>query len=318
MNIIILGAGGIGSYFGARLIESGHKVTFVARGKQLEALQQKQLKLQHPEFCFLKKVICISLEQLKDIDANKIDAVLVATKSTSTKNLASHLQKWLAKYQVSPYIVSLQNGVDNEEILSTYLNTKYIIAGLTRKIGAHIVSPAVIQATGNAETILGPIFKTKDNEDFLEELKNVFNNAQIPTQISQNINLELWKKLIINNGVNAICALLKQKTGVVMQNEKLSKIVYGLMVETSIAAQNKGVLISKEDVEEMFELITKFDSIKPSMLVDVENKRQLELEEICGVVIKNLEEQNLDAPYTRTISTILEYTHNKELKNDKC
>jgi 2-dehydropantoate 2-reductase len=317
MNFIILGAGGIGSYFGARLIESGHEVTFVARGKQLEALQQKQLKLQHPKFDFLDKISCICIEQLKKTDPIHIDAVLITTKSTSTKDLASHLQQWLGNKQFSPYIVSLQNGVDNEEIFSTYLNKKNIIAGLTRKIGAHIVSPAVIEATGNAETILGPIFKTKENEVFLEKLKDVFNDAQIPTQISSNINLELWKKLIINNGVNAICALLKQKTGVVMQNEKLSKIVYGLMVETSIAAQNKGVLISKNDVEEMFELITKFDSIKPSMLVDVENKRELELEEICGVVIKNLEEQNLDAPYTRTISTLLEYTYNKELQNVK-
>lgn len=312
MKFLILGAGGIGSYFGARLLNAGHDVIFVARGKQLEALQQNELKLQHPEFSFSNKVISYSIDEINKLNAHYFHAVLLTTKSTSTKTLSKHLQMWLDNEKKLPYIISLQNGVENEEILSFDLNKKYIIAGLTRKVGAHIVSPAVINATGTAETILGAIEATNENSSFLEEIKKVFIDAKIPTQISENINLELWKKLIINNGVNAICALLKKETGVIMHHEKLSKIVYGLMNETAIAALNKGIKISKEDVNEMFELITKFDSIKPSMLVDVENNREIELDEICNVVIKNCEAQGLDAPYTRTISTLLEYTYNKK------
>ena len=311
MKFLILGAGGIGSYFGARLIKSGHEVSFVARGKHLEALQQNKLKLQHPKFSFDEKVLSYSIEEIKKFDAHYFDAVLLTTKSTSTLSLAKHLQIWFANETKFPYIISLQNGVENEEILSLDLNKKYIIAGLTRKIGAHIVSPAVISATGTAETILGSLEETNENQVFLKKLEEILNEAEIPTFISSNIKLELWKKLIINNGVNAICALLREKTGVIMHHEKLSIIVYGLMNETAIAALNKGIKISKKEVNEMFELITKFDSIKPSMLVDVENNREIELEEICNVVIRNCEAQNLDAPYTRTISTLLEYIYLK-------
>lgn len=312
MRFLILGAGGIGSYFGARLINAGHDVIFVARGKHLEALQQNQLKLQHPEFCFSKKVISFSIDEIKKLEAHSFDAVLLTTKSTSTETLSKHLQRWFGDEKKIPYIISLQNGVDNEEILSLVLNKKQIIAGLTRKIGAHIVSPAVINATGSAETILGSLEKTVENTSFLENIKKVFIDAKIPTQISENINLELWKKLIINNGVNAICALLKKETGVIMHHEKLAKIVYGLMEETARAALNKGIKISKKEIDEMYELITKFDSIKPSMLVDVENNREIELDEICNVVIKNCESLGFDAPYTRTISTLLEYTYYKK------
>ena len=312
MKFLILGAGGIGSYFGARLINSGHEVIFVARAKQLEALQQKELKLQHPEFCFSKKVTAYTIDKIKSFDAHYFDAVLLTTKSTSTLTLAKHLQMWFANEKKIPYIISLQNGVENEEILSESLNKKYIIAGLTRKIGAHIVSPAVISATGTAETILGSLEETKENQIFLKNIEQVFNEAKIPTQISENIKLELWKKLIINNGVNAICALLKKETGVIMHHEKLSKIVYGLMNETASAALNIGIRISKKEIDDMFDLITNFDSIKPSMLVDVENNREIELDEICNVVIKNCEALGLDAPYTRTISTLLEYTYYKK------
>jgi 2-dehydropantoate 2-reductase len=312
MKFLILGAGGIGSYFGARLINAGHEVIFVARAKQLEALQQNELKLQHPEFCFSKKVMAYTIDEIKSFDAHYFDAVLLTTKSTSTLTLAKHLQMWFANEKNIPYIISLQNGVENEEILSESLNKQYIIAGLTRKIGAHIVSPAVISATGTAETILGSLEETKENQTFLKNIEQVFNEAKIPTQISLNIKLELWKKLIINNGVNAICALLKKETGVIMHHEKLSKIVYGLMNETARAALNIGIKISKKEIDDMFNLITNFDSIKPSMLVDVENNREIELDEICNVVIKNCEAQGLDAPYTRTISTLLEYTYYKK------
>lgn len=312
MKFLILGAGGIGSYFGARLINAGHEVIFVARAKQLEALQQNELKLQHPEFCFSKKVIAYTIDEIKSFDAYYFDAVLLTTKSISTKALSKHLQMWFANEKNIPYIISLQNGVENEEILSESLNKQYIIAGLTRKIGAHIVSPAVISATGSAETILGSLEETKENQTFLKNIEQVFNEAKIPTQISLHIKLELWKKLIINNGVNAICALLKKETGVIMHHEKLSKIVYGLMNETARAALNIGIKISKKEIDDMFNLITNFDSIKPSMLVDVENNREIELDEICNVVIKNCEAQGLDAPYTRTISTLLEYTYYKK------
>lgn len=311
MKFLIIGAGGIGAYFGARLIKSGHDVSFAARGEQLLALQKNKLKLKHPEFNFHEKVKAFSIEEIKKFDTTYFDAILLSTKSTSTLFISKDLQNWFGNKKKIPYIISLQNGVENEEILALSLNKKYIVAGLTRKIGAHIVKPGLISSTGSAETILGSLEETSENEIFLNNLSQVFNEAKIPTFISSNIQMELWKKLIINNGVNGICALLREETGVIMHNNKLSKIVYGLMRETAQAALNKAIIITKEEVDAMFELITNFDSIKPSMLIDVENNKDIELEEICNVVIRNCEAQNLDAPYTRTISTLLEYNYSK-------
>lgn len=312
MKFLILGAGGIGSYFGARLIDSGHQVVFITRGKHFEALQHKPLKLQHPKFYFERKIdVLPNFDKIK-FDKDFYDVVLLATKSTSTKELSIQLKNCFNNSKIHfPYIISLQNGVENEEFLSTYLNKRYIIGGLTRKIGAHIVSPSIVKATGNAETILGAISKDENNQEFLKHISKVFNDAKIPTTTSDNIKLELWKKLVINNGVNALCALVRKETGIIMHNKKLAKLVYGLMNETAIAAKNKSVFLTKDDVDEMYELITKFDSIKPSMLVDLENNRPLEIDEICSVVVRNCEALGVDAPYTRSISTLLEFTYNK-------
>lgn len=310
MHIAIVGAGGVGAYYGTRLQKSGARVTFVARGEHLFAMQKQGLHVTHPEFEFCENVQAIDFETLLQRDPQDFDALVLLTKATVTKEIAQKLSLWCQKQ--TPFIISLQNGVENEEILSLHVNKKCIIAGLSVKIGAHIIAPGVVQAVGMSQTIMGVWEENEDAKLFLEQFAKALLTSGIPATISQNIRLELWKKLVINNGVNALCALLEKKTGEVVHDVKLSKLVLGLMRESAIAAKAVGVHVSEKDVVQMFELIQGFDSIKPSMLVDRENKRALELEEICGVVIRNCELQNLDAPYTRSVATLLEYTYNFE------
>ncbi|WP_072682112.1 ketopantoate reductase family protein [Arcobacter sp. LA11] len=310
MNYIILGAGGIGSYYGAKLLETGHNVIFIARGKHLKALKENGLNLSHPTFKFNKKVLAFSLDEIKLNNLPQIDAIILTTKSTTTNNVAKDLSKIFNDNQKCPFIVSLQNGVENEDILCNYFPKDKIIGALSRKIGAHIVKPGYIEATGIVETIIGTLEKTSSNKIFLQNFSSEIKKSGILCEVTDNIKLELWKKLIINNGVNAICALLEIKTGVLMHNKKLSQIVYGLMEETASAAKAVNIVIEKEDINLMFELIRNFDSIKPSMLIDKEFKRPLEIDEICGVVIKYNEMQGFDSPYTRTVASILEFTYN--------
>lgn len=310
MKFLIFGAGGIGSYYGAKLLDSGNEVTFIARGKHLEAIKQNGLKLQHPKFNFFNHINIMDIyEYKKDVTPKLIDAILVTTKSTSTKQIAKELSEIFNDPKDIPYIISLQNGVENEDILSNYFPKLKIIGALTRKIGAHIIEAGVIEATGNVETIIGSLVYSEINSSFLKNLCKTIEDSGIACEITTDIKLELWKKLIINNGVNAICALLEIKTGPLMQNEKLSKIVYGMMLETAVAAKEVDVNILKTDVDDMFDLITNFDSIKPSMLVDREFKRVLEIDEICGVVIKNCKKQDIQAPFTQTISSLLEFVY---------
>ncbi|MDD2383779.1 MAG: 2-dehydropantoate 2-reductase [Sulfurospirillaceae bacterium] len=307
MKCIILGAGGVGCYYGVRLIRAGHEVIFVARGEHLENLNKNGLTLTHPEINFCEAVKAISIEQMKALDMSSIDLVIIATKSTATHEIGKVIQECFQDLTRIPYCLSLQNGVENEDILCNYIDSNYIIGGLTRKIGAHIMRPGIVNAVGESETIVGLIHPNSQAEDFLKQLSLIFNEAFIPTEIVPDIRKELWKKLIINNGVNALCALLEVKTGIVMHHSQLNLIVLGLMKETALAAQALHVKVTEEEVKAMFDLILGFDSIKPSMLVDVEHRRPLEIEEICGVVIRYCKLHGFDAPVTQTIYALLNY-----------
>lgn len=315
MNFLIIGTGGIGSYYGARLLNAGNEVTFIARGEHYNAIREKGLKVISCDLDFDKKVNIYTLQSFNINTLENIDAIIITTKATVTTYIALTLEKWFEKIDKKPYVISLQNGVDNEDILSKYISKDKIFGAITRKIGAHIIEYGIIQSTGCAQTLIGSIFHSEDNKIFLEKLRKCFEDSLIPTSISHEIKKELWCKLIINNGVNAICALLGEKTGVVLANEKLSQIVYGLMKETVIAAKNKEVRITQKELDDMFELINKFDSIKPSMLVDFEFNRPLELKEICDVVIQNCEARGVDAPYTKSIAYTLEFIYDKKLSN---
>ncbi|WP_321311599.1 2-dehydropantoate 2-reductase [Halarcobacter sp.] len=309
MKIIILGTGGIGAFYGAKLILSGNSVKFIARGEHLKVLKERGLNLTHSTFAFNEKIDVYSLDEIDSKIIQESDAIIFSTKSTSTKELAKKLSNIIDKNISYPYLISLQNGVENEDILCEYFQKEKVIGGISRKIGAHIIEPGVIESTGDVETIIGAIKENDLNRTFMESFKNSLVNADTKCEIVSDIKVELWKKLIINNGVNAICALLRVKTGIVMTNEKLSQIVYGLMKETAIAAKIDNVEISEKDVEQMFELIKHFDSIKPSMLVDVENGRTIEIDEICNVVIKKCEQLDYDASYTKTISYLLDFIY---------
>ena len=314
MNIVIVGAGGIGAYYGMILHEVGCNITFVARGKNLEYLKNNTMKMTHPNYTIEDKINTISLEELITSDAENYDAIIIATKAMSTEFISKSLSLWTKNCKKIPYYISLQNGVENEDIMLEHYSKDYVIGGLTRLIVSHTISLGHVHCSGEVQTLIGALTHTKENSKFLNKFKNILDKTQTSTFICEDIKLELWNKLIINNGVNAICALMQEESGPLLKNEKTSKLIYGLMSEAALASNAVGVNLTQNDADKMYELMKTFQSVKPSMWVDTQNNRDLELEEICGVVIKNCEKLGDDAPYTRTISTVLEFLYERKRK----
>lgn len=316
MNIVVIGAGGIGAFYGMILHNVGCNVKFVARGENLEYLKNNSMKMTHPNYIIEDKIDTLSIEELLKLNPEDFDAIIIATKAMSTQSISKSLALWTKDAKKIPYYISLQNGVQNEDVMLKYYNNDYVIGGLTRLIVSHTVSLGHVHCEGEVQTLIGALNHTKENSEFLNRLKDVLDKTHTTTILCENIKLELWNKLIINNGVNAICALLQEESGPLIRDEKTSKLVYGLMSEAAYASNAVGINLSQEDANKMFELMTTFQSVKPSMWVDTENNRDLELDDICGVVIKNCEKLGVDAPYTRAISTILEFSYNKK-RNSK-
>ena len=308
MRFLIVGAGGIGAYYGARLLAAGHKVLFLARGEHLEAMRARGLRVTHPDFSFARPVDAIDQASLIDARAaDDFDLIVLTIKAGSTASLMASLQPWLS--DGSTPLLSLQNGVDNESVIAACIGTGRTVGGLAVRIGGHIVAPGVVEATGVAQVVMGAWKHASDNpplQNLLQGVADAYNQAAIPTTLSDDIQQALWRKLLINNGVNPLSALTRLDTRSLTAHPVLTRTVYQLMEEAALAASADGVTMTRDDIEEMYRLICQFDAIKTSMLVDREKGRPLELEAISGAVVERCKRLGREAPVSALIQALLE------------
>lgn len=298
MKVLILGCGAIGSYYGERLAKAGARVTVTARGKHLEALQ-RSLMVIHDGDCREQHVTAVSHTQLlENTPPETFDVIIITLKSTQTKTVVDELGNWLARSGAP--ILSLQNGVDNEPYLARHIPQATLWGGLAVKIGGGITAPGVATTTGIAQVIMGPWPGSGAIGQVMLQLQSLWESQGVPVDCSTDIRRELWKKLIINNGVNPLSAIMRLDTYALTHDPELASIVFNAMCETSRAASYDGIDISQQEVQNMFELIKGFNAIRTSMLIDVEQGREPELDAIMKSVIVRCE--RLGQPAATNIS----------------
>ena len=307
LKILMIGAGGIGGYYAARLAEAGHQVVLTARGDHLEALKANGLAVDYEGRVLQHRLpACDHQALIQDYHPDDFDLVAIALKSTATGAVMAELSDWLCAGSVP--VLSLQNGIDNEPLIAEVVGEERVLGGLAVRIGGHITEPGKVFAEGAAQIVMGawPIQQTDDpRAELLKTLVMAFNEAGIPTTVSENIRYELWRKLVINNGVNPLSALTHLDTRSLTHHPEFGKVVYGMMAETVKASEADGVNLTRQDLDDMFELISNFNAIKTSMLVDKEKGRPLELDSIAGAVLRRCEQLGVDAPYTFTVNALL-------------
>lgn len=307
LRILMLGAGGIGGYYAARLARAGHQVVLTARGEHLSALQADGLFVDYEGdvfHCLLPA--CDHTELIRQYAPGDFDLIVVALKSTATEAVMAELSDWL-KRGTAP-VLSLQNGVDNEPLIASTVGEHRVLGGLAVRIGGHITSPGRVSVEGEAQVVMGtwPEQPTDDpRAEGVHRLAAAFTQAGIPTRVSDRIRQELWRKLVINNGVNPLSALTGMDTRALTHHPQLQLLVKAMMSETIEAAIIDGIPLTEEDRDEMFGLISGFNAIKTSMLVDREKGRPLELDSISGAVLRRFERAGRTAPYTLTVHTLL-------------
>src|SRR5699024_1989717 len=128
----------------------------------------------------------------------------------------------------------------------------------------------------------------------------------VPAEESADIRRELWRKLVLNNGVNPLSAVTGWDSHRLTHDTGMAPQVKRLMREAAAAARADGVILDDDDVMAMFTVIHDLDAIKTSMLVDREHGRPLELDAICGAVLARSRQLGLDAPGTELVMALLE------------
>jgi len=308
MNIAVIGVGGIGAWYVARLAEAGAGVTAVARGEHLAGLREHGLRLDHDEQPFCDRVDACDIAALVSRDARDFDLLVLLTKATATADIAAALAGWGG--EAGPPVLSLQNGVDNETALVERLGEARVIGGYSVLLSGHVEAPGRVRCVGRGQTWLGvwpdlasgpPAMPAR-----VAEVAEVLERAGLLPKVSVDIRRDMWRKLLLNTGVNPLSALLGWDTRRLIEDAQVAVLVRALMDETVAAGRADGVALQESDVVDMFDLIAGFPPVKTSMLVDLERGRPLELDAIAGAVIRRAERYGIAVPHTRTVATLLE------------
>ncbi|MBI3583905.1 MAG: 2-dehydropantoate 2-reductase [Nitrospinae bacterium] len=291
MKILIVGAGAVGGYFGGMLAKAGEDVTFLARGEHLKAIQEKGLYIKSINGDFNIKIKAVE----RPDDNEKYDLIIIAVKSYDLSNACNNIKGTVKNDTV---LMSLLNGVDSEEIIGGIFGADKVI-GSVAFIGSQILEAGVISHTASGMITIGELNGSRSKR--CEEILNTFERAKIPIKISENIQKDIWAKMVWNAGFNAITALTGSLASDVLSIPESRKIVEMAMKETVEVANKKGIRLSDDLAEKTISKTLKTGEIKTSMLQDRENGKAMEIDSINGAIVRLGHEMNIPVPVNETL-----------------
>ncbi len=302
MRIVVMGAGAVGGYFGAKLAGAGHDVVFVARGKHLEALRRDGLRVRSSGGELRVEDALFTADAAQAVRA---DLILLCVKSYDTEGAAELLRPIVA---ASTTILSLQNGVDNSDKIARRFGESRTLAGVVY-VGAQVVAPGVIEHSSGGRIIFGP--RTGGDRKAAKVIAEALAGAAVDCQTSADIQTVLWRKLLWNAPFCAISSLTHATVKDIIESESLSELAADCMEDVRQAARTCDVDLPSQGFREVFDFSKTLGAFKPSMLQDLEARKPLEYEAFNGIVVKLLEKTGKGAPVNRAFYATLKYLDQK-------
>jgi 2-dehydropantoate 2-reductase len=298
MRILVHGAGAVGGYFGALLARGGHEVWFVARGENLSTLRERGLVVElGSETLRLPAVHVVSEPR----EAPRPELVLVCVKSYDTPAAAAALRPLVGPDTI---VLSLQNGVENEDILARGLGIGPPMVALTR-IGVERVAPGRIVYSGRGTIVYGEPGGSESAR--ARRAGEAFAAAGVPYQLRTDILVAAWEKLSWNAGFNAVTALTRSTVAEVMSMAATRELIVSAMEEVDATAIAGGIPVRRTRTQAVLDdSVNGLPDFQTSMLQDVLRGRRLEHDAINGAVVRAASRLGVPVPVNRTLLALLE------------
>ena len=301
MKFAVIGAGGVGGYFGARLVASGEDVMFLARGAHREAMRTQGLRVVSTEGTV---TVPPSRCAGTPADIGPVDVVLFCVKSYDTESTAAQLGPLLHPGTV---IISLQNGVDNEAQILARIPAGAVFGGVAY-IYATITRPGEITENGGPKKIIFGPFKgaPESHRQRAAAILEAFRAAGISAEIAADITAALWKKFIFITGAAGITALTRLTLGEILAVDASRVLLLDAMTETSAVAQARGIRIEEGYLHGVFATLRRFDNnTRSSLYYDLSHGKPMEIDALSGTVVRYGAALGIPTPVHTTIYAAL-------------
>lgn len=279
MRIGVMGAGGVGGYFGGRLARAGENVVFIARGRHLEALRTTGLQVESPDGDF---AIAPCRATDDPAAAGEMDAVLVGVKAWQVTEAARAMRPMVGERTV---VLPLQNGVEAPAELVEILGSGPVLGGLCRIIAERIAPGRIRHGGGEPYVALGEL----DNRpsERVERLRQAFERAGVKAEIPPDIQAAMWEKLILIASISGVAAVTRAPLGTVRSLPQTRALLTRAMQEILTLAHARGIAVAPDVVERTLAIFDRLPADgTASMQRDIQQGRPSELESQNGAVVR--------------------------------
>ena len=289
MKIAVMGAGAVGCYYGGLLARAGHAVTLIGRPIHVEAIRRNGLRLQTAD-ADLHLPLAASTEPAAVCDA---EIVLCCVKTADTASAAAAMAPFLSPDAV---IVSLQNGIENPDLLRAQLRQDVLPAAVY--VATEMAGDGHVRHHGAGQLVIGQSPRS-------HEVADLFIAAGIPVELSDNIQGVLWTKLIVNCAYNALSAITALPYGQLVQHAGVEQVLCDIVDECLAVAAKAGIT----PVGDVREGVQRIPRIMPnqtsSTAQDLKRGRKSEIDHLNGCIVHKGEELGVPVPVNRVLHTLV-------------
>ncbi len=300
-RVAVMGAGAVGSYFGGMLARAGAPVTLIGRRTHVEAIARDALFIDSIHF---QERIAVAASTQPDA-ARDAGLVLFCVKTLDTEAAARLLAPHLVP---GALLLSLQNGVDNAERIRAAASTEAVPAVVY--VAASLPTPGRVKHAGRGDLVIGRPGRNSTGSraggDDLERVAATFARAGVPCRVSENIEGELWAKLVWNCAGNAVTALARASYGQVARNEHSLQVLLAAAREVLEVARAAGVQLPPMDlVGAGLKLAQELGAATSSTAQDLARGRRTEIDALNGFVARRGAELGVPTPVNHTLYALV-------------
>ncbi|RPH61483.1 MAG: ketopantoate reductase family protein [Burkholderiales bacterium] len=297
MRIAVMGAGGLGGYFGARLCLGGADVHFVARGKHLQAMRDDGLRIVGPEPLHVPRVD--ATDDARSIGT--VDLVMLCVKLWDTDAALEQMRPLVGAHTA---IISFQNGVLKDQALRSAYGTGPVMGGVGY-VAAAIDRPGVIRQTGTMQRLLFGEFdgsRSARGQAFLEACLA----GGIEAELSGDILREIWQKFVFLVALSGTTTTMRKPIGPIREHAQTRGLFLDLMREVVAVGRAHGVNLPEDYADVRLKLADELAyEMTSSMHHDLERGNPLEVRWLAGAVVELGQRKGVPTPLNRAIADIL-------------
>ena len=297
MKIAIMGSGGLGGYFGARLVEGGADVHFVARGRHLEAMRRDGLRVEGPEPIHARTVRATD----DPGEVGVADVVMLCVKLWDTEQAIAQIRPMVGP---GTAIISFQNGVLKDQYLRAAFDEHHLMGGVGY-VATTIEAPGVIRQTGPMQRLLFGEFDGSRSQRG-EALLAACLAGGIRAEFSVDIVREIWQKYVFLVGLSGTTTTIRKPIGPIRSHPRTRAFLHDVMREVVAVGRAHGVGLPDDYAQVRLQLA---DDVSPdmtsSMHHDLQRGNRLEVRWLAGGVVELGQSKGVPTPLNRAIADIL-------------